>query len=422
MIVTKICVIGMGYVGLPTALMLAVSGHTVIGCDIKGQLIEKLKSGTFDSPEKGLNALYHHARQLGSIVFCEMPMAADAYILALPTPIGSSGRADVSAIHEVARHIAPLVKPGNIVVLESTVPPGTTKDLAEWIGEPRALYAHVPERVLPGNLLHELKHNGRIIGGLSTEATRKTAEIYHSFVAGKIRETEASIAEIAKLMENTYRDVNIALANEFAKVCDHLGISAQEALTIANEHPRVNILSPGLGVGGHCIAVDPWFIVQSCPEEAQLIRTARQVNDAQPVFVLNLLKKMLEGSLLQRRVAVLGLAYKADVDDARESPSRAFLTLLESEGAQVRVHDPLVSSLEKWQTEPLEALFPWADAVVVATGHSAYYQLEDHLIQQARGDVRVLDAPGILDTERWEACGISIATVSSSGRVRAQVL
>ncbi len=409
-----VCVVGMGYVGLPTALMLALGGHEVTGADINEGLIERLTAGGFHSPEPGLSDLYKTAMAAGHIQFVDRPVSADVYILALPTPVTSEGTADLSAIYHVVSEIRPFVKKGTLVVLESTVPPGTTEHLRTLVGKPQVLCAHVPERVLPGNLVNELVQNGRIVGGLSEAATEATVRLYRSFVQGEISITDARTAEMAKLMENTYRDVNIALANEFARVGHRLGISVRTAIALANKHPRVNILQPGLGVGGHCIAVDPWFIVEKAPEEAALIRQARIVNDSQPIFVSDVLTERLDRPLLGCRVAVLGLAYKGDVNDSRESPSEVLLNRLESLGAVVRVNDPLIAEWKVWRSEPLDELLPWADAIVVATGHSVYRNLGSNLIGMVRRNAVVVDAPGVLETRRWEELGLNVSVLGDT--------
>lgn len=408
----KISVVGLGYVGLPTALMFAMHGHQVAGCDSNAQLMAALQDGQFDSVEPGLTALYQQALKTGRITFAERPADdADAYLLALPTPKNRDGSADLLAIRAVAEQIRPLVRAGTLIILESTVPPGTTDGLAAWIGNPAALYAHVPERVLPGNLIAELVHNPRIIGGVTPQAARLCRAVYQTFVQGDLTITDAKTAEFAKLMENTYRDVNLALANEFARVGHRLGVSARRAIALANQHPRVNILSPGLGVGGHCIAVDPWFIVHEAPAQTALIRTARQVNDSQPEFVVDLIKEQWGTRLTGCRVAVLGLSYKADVSDTRESPSAQLIDYLESQGAQVRVSDPGVRGIATRTSEPLPALFEWADALVFATGHRQYRNLEPSLIRRVRKGALVIDAPGVLDAARWSSLGIRVNVV-----------
>lgn len=413
----RLCVIGMGYVGLPTALMFAASGHDVSCVDIKDPLINSLRSGTFHSSEPGLDELYRHVWRTTSIEFSTTPTQSDGYVLALPTPLNVDHSADLSAIYHVATQIKSFVGSQTLIVLESTVPPGTTQQLMEWIGNADALYAHVPERVLPGNLLYELSHNDRIVGGLTAAATEAAVDLYQSFVLGRFRKTDAATAEMAKLMENTYRDINIALANQFSRVSHQLGISVRDAIAIANDHPRVNILQPGLGVGGHCIAIDPWFIVEKVPEEASFIAEARKINDSQPRFVVDCLTEIMGGSLNERKIAVLGLAFKGDVDDPRESPSISLLEHLSAAKSVVRVHDPLISHLQNWISESPEDILPWAEGIVVATGHSVYRWLIWKLRHLLNREVKIVDAPGILNAHEWHQEGIAVHVIGDGRRV-----
>lgn len=403
-----ICVIGLGYVGLPTALEFASAGHNVLGVDVNKDLLCDLDAGSFKSPEKGLNELYRDVLSIGSLRTSLNPEIADVYILALPTPLATNKVADLSAIKEVAARIRPLVRKGTLVILESTVPPGTTKELEAWIAVPGALFVHVPERVLPGNLLHELVYNDRIIGGLTDEASAAAVALYKSFVKGTLQVTDAPTAEMAKLMENTYRDVNIALANELTRICHCLGISASEAIELANQHPRVNILRPGLGVGGHCIAVDPWFIVEKVETEGSIIRASRMTNDSQPDYVRKCLEFIKGSSVRGMRVAVLGLAYKGDVNDWRESPALELLEILKRQGAQIMVHDPLISVANEWQSRDLVEVLGWGDSVVVATDHSYYRHIPPDILLKVRRNSVVLDARGVLDISVWKKCGIQV--------------
>ncbi len=352
----KICVLGMGYIGLPTASTFAANGVQVLGVDILPNVIETLKKGDIHIHEPGLREQFQSALRTGRLTFATAPETADAYIIAVPTPFheGEYGelndvkfkKADMRAVISAAESIVPHLRKGSLVVLESTSPPRTTVDLVRPILERTGLKAGVdfhlaysPERVLPGQILRELIENARVIGGVTPESASAGRDLYATFVKGQIILTDATTAEMVKLMENTTRDVNIALANEFSRLAERFGVDVWEAISIASLHPRVKILSPGPGVGGHCISVDPWFLVESAPDITPLIYNARNVNDGQPHFVVDLVRKAL-GSLQGKRIAALGLAYKPDVDDLRESPAAEVVHLLQKEGALVKAFEP----------------------------------------------------------------------------------
>lgn len=355
---------GMGYIGFPTACLFASSGHEVVGVDVNVSVLDTLRNGQLHIVnEEGLADLARAVLGNGSLTVSDKPTEADAFILAVPTPFqhgidesihermersALEHKADLSYVDAATRAIARYVRPGNLIVLESTVPPGTTERVIvralqeEGVDVNSLLVAHAPERVLPGNLLNELVHNERIVGGLTPEAGEAAKALYQSFVKGHITVTNARTAELVKLMENTYRDVNIALANEFARVCEALQIDAWEAMSLANRHPRVNFLRPGPGVGGHCIAIDPYFVVEVAPHLTDLIQTARRVNRQMPIHVVKLLHELV-GSQPVERVAILGASYKANVGDDRESPSLEIAELLRAEGIDVAIHDPYIS-------------------------------------------------------------------------------
>ena len=326
----KICVLGLGYIGLPTAAVFATHGFQVAGVDVVAQVVETLNNGDVHIHEPGLKTLVQAALKSGNLRVACQPEPADAFIIAVPTPITADKRADLRYVEAAARAIVPCLQPGNLVILESTVPPRTTQDVLAPILSQSGLHpgrdllvAHSPERVLPGRILAELVNNDRVIGGLTPEAAEATRALYAGFVQGEIHLTDATTAEMVKLMGNTCRDVNIALANEFALVAESVGVNVWQAIEIANRHPRVDILRPGPGVGGHCIAVDPWFLVQAAPGPAQLIAAARRLNDRLPQYVADQVRTILAGAE-HPQIAALGLAYKADVDDVRESPAGRF--------------------------------------------------------------------------------------------------
>ena len=323
----KVCVIGLGYIGLPTATLIANNGFKVYGMDPMERVVETVNRGEIHIVEPGLAAYVKKAVSSGNLHADVKPHEADVFILAVPTPFKGDKEPDLSFVESATREIAPYVKEGNLIILESTSPVGTTEKVRDWLFEERTdlvgkpvYFAHCPERVLPGKIVEELPHNDRIIGGIDEESTKKTVDFYGHFVTGALLPTDARTAEMAKLTENSFRDVNIAFANELSIICDKLGIDVWELIRLANRHPRVNILQPGPGVGGHCIAVDPWFIVDSAPRDARLIRVAREVNDSKPHVVM---EKVYEAVRMTEnpKVACLGLAFKPDIDDLRESPS-----------------------------------------------------------------------------------------------------
>jgi UDP-N-acetyl-D-mannosaminuronic acid dehydrogenase len=333
-----ICVLGLGYIGLPTASIFATKGKTVLGVDVVARVVETINAGKIHIEEPDLDILVRAAVGSGNLRAGNQPEPAMTYIIAVPTPfLKNSGPAkspDLSFVEEATRSLAPVVPAGALVILESTSPVGTTEKVRDWLLEElrrrrpseaaplgaSLRFAHCPERILPGQMLKELVSNDRIAGGLTPEASQAAKELYRTFCSGEIFLTDARTAEMAKLTENSFRDVNIAFANELSLICDKLGIDVWELIRLANRHPRVKILQPGPGVGGHCIAVDPWFIVDAAPEQARLIRTAREVNDSKPEWVITRIQQAV-AHLSSPVIACLGLAFKADVDDLRESPS-----------------------------------------------------------------------------------------------------
>ncbi len=326
-----VCVLGLGYIGLPTASIFATKGKRVLGVDLQSHVVETINKGKIHIEEPDLDILVRAAVQSGNLVASTKPECSNVYIIAVPTPFleTENGRLpDLSYVESASRSIAHVIKPGALVVLESTSPVGTTEKVRDWLLDELGTgfsdtdfhFAHCPERILPGQMLKELVTNDRIAGGLSPEASERAKELYEIFCSAEIFVTDARTAELAKLTENSFRDVNIAFANELSMICDKLGIDVWELIHLANRHPRVKILSPGPGVGGHCIAVDPWFIVSAAPEQARLIRTAREVNDSKPKHVLNLIREKAN-RFRDPVIACLGLTFKADVDDMRESPA-----------------------------------------------------------------------------------------------------
>jgi len=359
MLFKTVSVVGLGYIGLPTAAVIASRGINVIGVDVSQHAVDTINAGNVHIVEPDLDMVVRSAVKAGNLKAVTKPEKAEAFMVAVPTPFKEDYQADLSYIEAAAKAIAPVLEKGNLVILESTSPVGATEELANWLAEARPdltfpqtagneadiNIAHCPERVLPGHVLRELVENDRVIGGMSEECSKKAVALYKTFVVGECLLTNARTAEMAKLTENSFRDVNIAFANELSMICDKLDINVWELIKLANRHPRVNILNPGPGVGGHCIAVDPWFIVSSAPETAKLIRQAREVNDAKPHYVLKQITDAAD-QFKKPVIACLGIAFKADIDDLRESPALDITKMLAQKNeAEVLVVEPNINEL-----------------------------------------------------------------------------
>jgi len=383
---TKVCVVGMGYIGLPTASILATHGFEVVGVDTNQSTVAEVGHAKTDIKEPGLSIILKAAVKSRGLHCQEEASEADIFMICVPTPFNSDRTADLSYVISAGRAIAPKIKKGNLVILESTVPPGTTRDVLQPILETYGLaagedfyLAHCPERVLPGNLLNELIQNDRIIGGIDKASGEMAKSIYEVFVEGSIYLTDATTAEFVKLMENTYRAVNIALANEFALIAGDLEIDILHAIELANKHPRVMIPHPGAGVGGHCIPIDPWFIVEKAPERSRLIATAMRINEEMPMYVVSLVKNALTEAgkeIRGSRIAILGVAYKGDVSDARETPAIPIINSLKEEGAQIAVYDPRVTNFPLEIEKDLKRAISGADGLVIVTDHSEFRRLD----------------------------------------------
>ncbi len=409
----RIAVIGLGYIGLPTAAVFAENGVDVVGIDVAPRVVETINAGRPHFGEPNLDALVRRVVEAGKLRATLEIEPADAFILAVPTPLRGHGERavpDISYIEDAARALAPVLRAGNLVILEFTSPVGTTERMAAILAELRPdlsfpqqkgeladiQVAHCPERVLPGRILEEVVNNPRVIGGMSRKCAQRALSLYKIVVRGECRVTNARTAELAKLTENAYRDVNIAFANELSFICDKLRINVWDLIAMANLHPRVSILSPGPGVGGHCIAVDPWFIVATNPDEAKLIRAARLINDSKPDFVV---AKVRERAAALKRpvIACLGLAYKKDVDDLRESPAVEIVRKLAQEGVgELLVVEPYISRLPPELAELGLALHDFDDAldranlVLLLVDHMSFLQVDRDLLK----DKFVIDTRG----------------------------
>ncbi|MDD3350333.1 MAG: nucleotide sugar dehydrogenase [Eubacteriales bacterium] len=376
----KICVIGLGYIGLPTASMFADGGASVVGVDRNEKIVSALNRGEIIIEEKGLDKLVKKVVSSGKLKASTIPEEADVFIIAVPTPITEDKKAEMSYVVSATEDIVPFLRSGNIVILESTSPVGTVDGLMLPILEKTGLsigtelfVGHSPERVIPGQILHELVNNSRIAGGINDISSKKIAEVYRQFVKGEIYETDTRTAELCKLAENTYRDVNIAFANELAKICEKMDINVWEAIELCNKHPRVNIHQPGPGVGGHCIAVDPWFIAEKQPETAKIIDLCRRTNDSMPEYVATEILEIL-GQTAAPKVTILGVTYKPDVDDMRESPILHLIELLKKKGVSVSAYDPFVKGQDGVEND-LEKAAAASDLLVLGVHHSEFKNL-----------------------------------------------
>lgn len=408
----KICVIGLGYVGLPTAAVFASRGVEVLGVDTNVRAVELINDGKVHIVEPDLDILVKGAVAAEKLSARTKPESADAYIIAVPTPFTNGKKPDLSYVKSAVESLSAVIKKGDLVIIESTCPVGTTDGASTWLAdacpdltfphtagdEADVQVAHSPERVLPGRVLIELVRNDRVVGGVSPNCARRAALLYKIAVEGDCLLTTARTAELVKLSENAYRDVNIAFANELSLVADKLGIDAWEAVRLANHHPRVNILNPGPGVGGHCIAVDPWFIVDSAPDETPLIQAARHVNDGKPSHIAKAVRKAA-AELNTSKIACLGLAYKADIDDMRESPSVDVVAdLAEAGDLQISVVEPhcvtlpaRLQNLDLVTLADLDTALAEADVVVLLTDHRLFAALDP----AAYPDIRFIDTRGL---------------------------
>ncbi|MFO8142221.1 MAG: UDP-N-acetyl-D-mannosamine dehydrogenase [Marinobacter sp.] len=424
--VKTLSVIGLGYIGLPTAAILASRQYKVIGVDVNQHAVDTINAGNIHIVEPDLDIIVRSAVSEGYLRAVTQPEPADAFLMAVPTPFlpsenGEPPKADLSYIQAASQALAPVLRPGNLVVLESTSPVGTTEKMAEWLAAARPdltfpqthgessdiRIAHCPERVLPGHVIRELVQNDRVIGGMTPKCSKAACDLYRIFVEGECILTTTRTAELAKLTENSFRDVNIAFANELSMICDKLEISVWELIRLANRHPRVNILQPGAGVGGHCIAVDPWFIVDACPEQAKLIQSAREVNDHKPEWVVERIKVAIADAMAKKpcstvadvNVACLGLAFKPDIDDLRESPALEITRKVTQLGCRVVAVEPNIDTLPPSLNRPeipvqtLDEALRAADVVCVLVKHHPFIKAVDAL----RSHPMVIDAVGLFD-------------------------
>lgn len=405
----RVSVVGLGYIGLPTAAVLAGRGLDVVGVDVNPQVIETLNRGEIHIAEPDLDIVVRAAVKEGKLKATLTPEPADVFFIAVPTPFKENHVPDMKYVHAASLAIAPVLKKGDLVVLESTSPVGSTEQMALWMAEARpdltfphqdvkesdVMVAHCPERVLPGHVLRELVENDRVIGGLTPRCSQRAKEAYQIFVQGECVITDARTAEMAKLTENAFRDVNIAFANELSLISEKLGINVWELISLSNRHPRVNILQPGPGVGGHCIAVDPWFIVDAAPEESRLIKTAREVNDGKPLYVLSQIEKAAS-NFASPTIALMGLAFKPDIDDLRESPAVQIAQMVvQKKYPRVLVAEPFIEDLPPVLSDcelvDTSEAIKQADIIVLLVHHKTFIETDRTLLKGKK----IIDTRGI---------------------------
>ena len=407
----KICIIGLGYIGLPAAAMFASNGYKVVGVDINNKVIDALEKGEVIIEEPYLKNIVQQEVISGNLTASKEPQEADVFIIAVPTPITKDKKADMSFVQKATERITPYLRKGNIVVLESTSPTGTVKNLIVPILKESGLkigeelyVGYCPERVLPGQILFELVNNNRIIGGINRKSAEKIKDLYQTFVKGEIYLTDTITAEMCKIVENTYRDVNIAFANELSKICENIGVDVWEVVKLCNKHPRVNIHQPGPGVGGHCLAVDPWFIVERNPALARIIKIARETNDNMPQVVFNKIENILKNIKGVKKVTILGITYKANIDDTRESPIINLIELLEKHNYKISVVEPYVKEFRYRVGNVTEAAND-SDLLVLAVNHKNFKELDFDLIAKKMRNKIILDTRNYFDKNIVESKG-----------------
>jgi len=408
----EICILGLGYIGLPTALLFA-QNFQVTGVDVNTSIIKSLQKGKLPFEEKDLPELY--SRVNNNFTVTNKVVDSDIYIIAVPTPLNESIKtAELKFVRMATEMISNMLSPGNLVILESTVPPGTSEHVAipilmkKGLAEEEILFAHCPERAIPGNTLFEIINNDRIIGGNNQQAAKMCEEVYSSFVRGKVHLTDLRTAEFVKLMENTYRDVNIALANEFAQMGQEVGINIWEAIKLANLHPRVNILRPGPGVGGHCIAIDPWFLTETSTT-TRMVNLARSINESMPNVVMNGVRPLLQ-NIKNPVITILGIAYKGNVDDWRETPALKLIKLAENEGYTVKIHDPLVKQFP-YPLLDLDDAMEGSDCVILVTDHTNFKSLDPAKLSMRTKNL--FDTRNILDSNKWQESGFKVKVLGN---------
>lgn len=421
----KVCVLGLGYIGLPTASIFAMNEFKVFGVDIKIEVLDNINNNKFGIQEPGLNTMVQAAIKSGNLRVSKKPEKADIFIIAVPTPFKKNSdyssknlnnnfhSADLSHVFSAAETIVPLLEKGNTVILESTSPPGTTCDFLVPILEKSGLkvgedlyVAYCPERVLPGNIIKEFLENDRIIGGFNKKSAEITKEIYEKVIVGDIYLTDSTTAEMVKLMENIYRDVNIALANELAVISDKFNIDAVEVIRLANKHPRVNLHQPGPGVGGHCISVDPWFLIEKAPDESRLMHLGRIINDEMPDYIISKTIHFLKG-IDNPKISILGASYKGNVDDTRESPTVKICKKLHRSNFKFSVYDPYVKNFQ-FKLSGLKETFKDSDLTLILVDHKKFKYINPCEIESIVRNKMIFDTKNCIESEKWTKKGFKV--------------
>ncbi|MTD30803.1 nucleotide sugar dehydrogenase [Planomicrobium sp. YIM 101495] len=424
----SICVVGLGYIGLPTAVMFANHGHQVHGVDVNERAVKMIQNKQLHIEEDGLQERLDLAVDNGMLTAGTTPQRADVFIIAVPSPIKADKTAEMDYVRKATASVVPFLEKGNLVILESTVPPKTVENvmMPELIKSGMEIgtelfVSHSPERVIPGKVFTELVTNDRIIGGINEASARMTTELYESFVQGEMHETDATTAELVKVMENTYRDVNIAFANELAMIAQGIGVNIWEAIDLANFHPRVNIHKPGPGVGGHCIAVDPWFLVELDPEKAQMIHLARRTNDGMPSYTAQLTADILNAKgINDPKIAALGLAFKGNIDDMRESPSVEVVEQFRQRNMNIMAHDPHIKENQlPVQTQSMEEAVQDASALVILTDHTVFKELDPARFTTLKNKI-VIDTKNCISRDKWEQAGFDVYLLGDSKNHKAE--
>ncbi len=421
--VKTITVMGLGYVGLPTAALLARAGYQVRGVDVSDRVVDALSSGDCPLGEPEVAEIVKQALASGNLTASKAPMPADAFIICVPTPVRVDKTADLTMVRAAISAAAPAVNKGSLIILESTSPIGTTRDvIGAELGrngldpEQDVDVCYCPERVFPGETVREILRNDRVVGGLTKTAAERAKALYESFCEGTAVTTTAEAAEYSKLMENSFRDVNIALANIFARIAEDLSVDVQEVITLANRHPRVNVHKPGPGVGGHCIPVDPWFLIEGAPSASELLRISRSINEGQAERLLDRAEEA--GLPPKSRVAVLGAAYRGDLDDARESPTEDLLNVLQERGYEWSVHDPFVRYMKTHNgvpsnlTDDLDAALEGVAAAIVMTDHSAYRAVSSETFERMAGRL-IVDGRRMIHEQSLINAGFTVVPVGA---------
>lgn len=410
----SICIFGLGHVGLPTACLFATKGYNVIGVDSNKEVVAKVSQGEAPFKEPGLQELLQNSLASNSLIVKEEPEAANIFLIATGTPLDEGAKvADLRYLEQAVMSISHLLEEGDLVILESTVPLGAIERLILPILEQRSglkegktfYLAYCPERAIPGNIIHELTHNDRVIGSIARKSAGLAKELYSCFVKGDFYLTDLRTAEMVKLIENTFRYINIAVANEFAQIAAENGANIWEAIELANKHPRVNILSPGPGVGGYCLPKDPWFLVENSAS-SRIIPIAREINEYMPSYVLGLVEEFLR-EIEDATITILGVAYKGNVDDALETPALKFIKKAENKGYKIKIHDPLVKEFE-YELLPLEMAVQDSDCLVLLTDHSRFKEIAPEEVGRLMRSKNVVDTKNILDHQRWRRAEFNV--------------